>query len=432
MTTAAPAQTNTTPAKAKIGIMKFEVAKDLNPSLSGLLYDTLTEQVVNSKKFTVVDWESIDRMLQYMAKSQPNLSQEDARKQAVNQLGIQQLYFGSAAKLGSKYFLSVKVLNLDLSVDKVEKESVESEEQMIDAVATITARLLGHPSPAAKTAAALESKPAASGLPAATKGKPFVNSLGMKFVPVPGTKVLFCIWETRVKDFRVFVSETGHDATRNMLSLRNDGWKQRGDTWENPGFAQEPTHPVCGVSWEDAKVFCQWLAERDRREGKLVADQRYRLPTDAEWSAAVGLEETIGSVPGEKSERTEGVYPWGSGWPPPANSGNFAGEEATYADWPSNMPVIAGYSDGFSRTGPVGSFPPNRYGLYDLSGNVWEWCEDWYDRSQEYHASRGGSWGTLPNFPATRLLLSSYRGAGPPGYRSNDTGFRVVLVESSR
>jgi len=60
VTASLSAQTNLTPAKTKIGIMKFEVAKDLNPSLSGLLYDTLTEQVVNSKKFTVVDWESID------------------------------------------------------------------------------------------------------------------------------------------------------------------------------------------------------------------------------------------------------------------------------------------------------------------------------------------------------------------------------------
>ncbi len=158
--TSSLAQTNTAPAKPKIGSMKFEVAKDLNPSLSGLLYDTLTEQVVNSRKFTVVDWESIDRMLQYMAKSQPNLSQEDARKQAVNQLGIQQLYLGSAAKLGSKYFLSVKVLNLDLSVDKVEKESVEIEGQMVDAVATITARLLELPPPEVKAVAAVESKPA--------------------------------------------------------------------------------------------------------------------------------------------------------------------------------------------------------------------------------------------------------------------------------
>ncbi len=134
---------NTPVAKPKIGIMKFEVDADLKPELGTFLYNSLMDQVVQSRQFTVVDWESIDRMLQYMAKSQPNLSEEDARKQAVNQLGIQQLYLGSAAKLGSKFFLSVKVLNLDLSVDKVEKESVESEEQMMDAVASITGRLLG-------------------------------------------------------------------------------------------------------------------------------------------------------------------------------------------------------------------------------------------------------------------------------------------------
>jgi hypothetical protein len=146
------AATNT-PAKPKIGVMKFDVSKNLDPALSGLLYDALTEQAVKSKQFTVVDWEQIDRVLQYVAKSQPNLSPEDARRQAVNQLGIQQLFLGSAAKLGSKFFLSVKVLNLDLSVDKVEKESVDNEEQLVDAVASIAARLLGLPPPPIKPAA---------------------------------------------------------------------------------------------------------------------------------------------------------------------------------------------------------------------------------------------------------------------------------------
>jgi len=88
------------------------------------------------------------------------------------------------------------------------------------------------------------------------------NGLGMRFVPVPGTTVQFSVYETRVKDFRVFVRETGYvhmretaDPLSRMWSLDRDGNKQRGHSWENPGFAQTDDHPVVGVNWYDAKAF---------------------------------------------------------------------------------------------------------------------------------------------------------------------------------
>ena len=96
-------------------------------------------------------------------------------------------------------------------------------------------------------------QPAGSTPGEATRERPFVNSLGMKFVPVPGTPVLFGVWHVRVQDFTVFAQATGHDPGTNMYSLKADGWKPRGATWKSPGFAQGPTHPVSGVSWEDAQ-----------------------------------------------------------------------------------------------------------------------------------------------------------------------------------
>lgn len=261
-------------------------------------------------------------------------------------------------------------------------------------------------------------------VPAATKEQPWTNSLGMKFVPVPGTVALFSIWDTRVQDFEAFASATGHDATKDTYSLRSDDWKQRGDTWKSPGFAQGPTHPVAGVSWEDAKAFCRWLTDKERREGRLAASQNYRLPTDAEWSVAVGLQNETGRTPNEKNAKIKDVYPWGSEWPPPSGAGNFAGEEAKNGDWPSQHNVISGYNDGYSRTSPVGNFKANQFGLYDLSGNVWEWCEDWYDTDKKYRVLRGGSWVLFD--PGT--LLSSHRLNFTPGLRFTDLGFRVVLV----
>jgi len=98
----------------------------------------------------------------------------------------------------------------------------------------------------------------------------FVNTLGMPFVPVKGTEVAFCIWETRVKEY----------------AAANAGV---GGRWKNPPFKQSDTYPVVNVSWEDAQAFCAWLTKKELAEGKIKAGQKYRLPTDAEWSVAVGL-----------------------------------------------------------------------------------------------------------------------------------------------
>lgn len=243
----------------------------------------------------------------------------------------------------------------------------------------------------------------------ATKDNPWVNSLGMKSVPVPGTKVLFCVWETRVQDFEAFVESTRHDATKDMYSLRKDGWKQRGDTWKSPGFPQEREHPVVGVSYEDAVAFCRWLTEKERAEGKLPADWEYRLPTDAEWSAAVG----------------NATYPWGKDWPPPKDAGNYAGEEAKDKDWPDNYAVISNWRDSYPRTAPVGSFARNQYGLYDLGGNVWEWCSDQIGTAR---VLRGASWSTYH----AAYLASVSRINDRPGSRNGNVGFRVVVGGLSR
>jgi formylglycine-generating enzyme required for sulfatase activity len=269
----------------------------------------------------------------------------------------------------------------------------------------------------------------------ATKDHPWVNSLGMKFVPVTGTQVLFSVWDTRVQDFETFVKSTAYDATWGMYSLGKDDWEQRGATWKEPGFSQGATHPVVGVSWNDAEQFCKWLTKRERSAGDLPQDRKYRLPKDEEWSAAVGLKDEAGSTPEEKSDKIK-LYPWDipqkrdKSWPPPSGAGNYAGEEAKIGDWPSWWSVIAGYKDGYPRTSPVGSFEANFSGLYDMGGNVWQWCEDWYNALAQYRVLRGASWsGVGPD----KLLASHRDVGGSPGHRVGDIGFRcVVAVESSR
>ena len=243
-------------------------------------------------------------------------------------------------------------------------------------------------------------------------GGPYTNSLGMVFVDVPGTSVKFCIWDTRVQDYRAYV-EANPDAGI-------DG------SWKSPGFKQGDTHPVVNVRWNDAQLFCVWLTKTDRKAGCITSRQRYRLPTDAEWSVAVGLPPETGYTPHDKSmnKENENVYPWGTNWPPPVGAGNYA--DMTYKLKVQVGIYIEGYDDDYAYTSPVGSFKPNKFGLYDMGGNVRQWCEDMYgvDRQErEDNTTRGGYYGDALDC----FIMSKNREPEPPGSSQRHIGFRCVL-----
>jgi len=245
------------------------------------------------------------------------------------------------------------------------------------------------PTPAPTPAPKPELKPAATPPPVALaasvkhlapamKGKRWENSLGMKFVPVPGAKVLFSVWETRQQDFRNF--------------------RQPQHT---PGFAQGDTEPVI-ANWNEAKAFCAWLTDKERREGRLAAGQSYRLPTNQEWTAAVGPSR----------------YPWGNQWPPPRDAGNYSPELGV---------------DSFRNTSPVGSFKPNQFGIFDLGGNVREWCEEIpYGADNPTRTVRGASFVTFVDYRLeSHERWTSNADQVDERTSNGDTpslGFRVVLV----
>jgi len=244
----------------------------------------------------------------------------------------------------------------------------------------------------------------------ATTGSPAVSSGGllptpaarvekMKFVPVGDVE--FAVWLTRVADFQEFA--TAEDSAT--------PW------WRNPGFAQGADSPVVNVSWTEAIAYCWWLTDQGHQDGSLPANQCYRLPTDKEWSKAVGLPDEPGATPEERSGAITGIYPWGKEWPPPPGAGNYAGEETGAGD------AIKGYYDGFPKTSPVGSFKPNQYGLYDMGGNAWEWCMDSWNAKSKDKVQRGGSWSSGANNSG---LFSSYRLSNQPRALTNIFGFRIV------
>ncbi len=236
------------------------------------------------------------------------------------------------------------------------------------------------------------------------RGVPFENSLGMKFAPVG--EVLMGVWPVRVRDFETFCGLTGHPR------LPTD-------------FPQDPLHPVVRVNWEDAVAFCNWLTQKEAAAGTLDPGQRYRLPTDLEWSQAAGLPPEPGATPEERDGKLRDFL-WGRQWPPPEKTGNFA--EAPARRGAAGIP---GYRDGFAQTSPVGSFPPNALGLCDMGGNVWQWVQDAYTggtRAKDWGVLRGGSWGTS----AKAELCAAYRNVVDRSERDVIFGFRVVLVPEGR
>lgn len=225
------------------------------------------------------------------------------------------------------------------------------------------------------------------------------SGLGLKFVSVPGTPVLVATYETRVSDWEAFVSASGY-------------------TWSyKPHFQQGPDHPVVGITLEDARAFCTWLTEKERAEGKLNSAQAYRLPTRADWDAAAALLRTRKlDLTVEDKVADERVFPWGDAWPPPARTANLAEDE------------IPGYADGFPFTAPVGQYKPSTEGIYDLAGNVWEWCWDPEIRAEQVGVLRGGSWAYF----RPECLRSGYLYAVPVDMRMPTIGFRCVYEDKQR
>ena len=164
--------------------------------------------------------------------------------------------------------------------------------------------------------------------------------------------------------------------------------------WSDPDF-QHPKMPVVAVSWHEAASYCEWLS--------CVTGKRYRLPSEAEWERAAR-----GGAEGF-------LYPWG--------------------DAPPKM--VPDYDKRWKRgPEPVGLYPPNAYGLYNVGDNVHEWCADWYDdgyyerspernppgpKSGSRRASRGGSW--RHHIKVTRTAA---RSSIPPEFQYADYGFRIA------
>ncbi len=231
--------------------------------------------------------------------------------------------------------------------------------------------------------------------------------------------------EITVGEFRSFINDTDYktDADREggCYYLTGNGWiKDNDKTWREPGFLQSDRYPVVCVSWNDANSFAEWLSKKTGR--------KYRLPTEAEWEYAA------------RSRGKKFKYSWGNGEP----SGNIMDESAKimFSGWK----IWEGYNDGYVYSAPVGSFRANEVKLYDMTGNVWEWVQDWYARDYyknsprnnpkglshgESRVVRGGSFAYLQDYVPWDIRVFS-RGWIVPWERCSDLGFRIVSPATKR
>ena len=258
--------------------------------------------------------------------------------------------------------------------------------------------------------------------------------------------------EVTLGEFREFVEATGYRTDAEKSGKGIVGWSPsefaegepgKGDrfdfiqdpkfTWKDPGFPQIDSHPVVGVSWNDANAYCQWLTK--------VSGQTHRLPTEAEWELAC------------RADSRRSHFYWGDGVKGVihryANVGNSELEKvrklAAIRHWAFDPATEPG--DGYPFTAPAGSFKPNPNGLHDMSGNVLEWCQDYfnftyYDHwmpksgpnpvavnpanldqkdsdSNERRALRGGSWylGPLSARTSARNFFDAEESAAYIGFR---------------
>jgi len=221
------------------------------------------------------------------------------------------------------------------------------------------------------------------------------------------------VFETTVGQFRKFVDETGYKTQAELGDeggdqtwiVANGEWVRKSDAnWKNPYLPQTDNHPVVCVSWYDVQEFCSWLSKK--------TGQKIGLPTEAEWEYAcrAGTETRYYTGNTEEDLDRAGWY-WRN-----------SGDSHVSGDY-SLLKLI----ENHCGTHPVGTKPPNAWGLYDMTGNVWEWCMDTVDRDYytskpcDNRAFRGGGW-----YEQAVYERIAYRHWRRPSHSYWGLGFRIV------
>ena len=229
------------------------------------------------------------------------------------------------------------------------------------------------------------------------KGKSPELQLGKDWI-VPGLDMAF-VW---IQPLGIWVGK--YEITNSEYRAFDPGH----DSEEYKGHTlNQDRQPVVFISFEDARDYAKWLTKREDNAGRLPTGYHYRLPTRDEWKSACQCEE-------------KSPFPWGDAWPPRSgHAGNYSDRSSAW--WNK----ISGYDDGFPVTCPVEKSWKNKWGLYGMSGNVWECVTAPEDLSQ-FKSWMGGSWYNCDEndfHPWSHIDASK-------SFRNPTFGFRLILSPS--
>lgn len=227
--------------------------------------------------------------------------------------------------------------------------------------------------------------------------------------------------EVTVGQFKEFVDDTGYNTGSKCLIYDKKWQEKRGINWRKTNFDQDDTHPVTCIHWNDAQAYIKWL----NNKLELSGVHKYRLPSEAEWEYAARANSETQFYWSNDDELTNGCA--------------YANINDGKADYWINGKHNFNCKDGYQYTAPVGSFLPNNFGLYDMSGNVWEWVADcwnknykrapkdgsaWQSGDCKRRVLRGGSWYSDANI----ARLSNRNRDKISNTRSSSDGFRLAIT----
>lgn len=454
-------------SKDSLAVLPFDSKGGIRPDTCGILSDIFISALLETNKFKIMNRGEIKKILdeQKFAKSD-YCSNKDSAVEAGKILSVENIITGSVALLGNSYIIIINMIDVETSeYKKVLRESfVGTEDKFFNILPNLARKIAGlegeyvahkpntqviitqtqTPLPiktesiqiASKekspTSIEAEQNPEIKPLPK----KNFIETFGglnLEMVYIKADSFLmgnnngdndekpvhsvnlpdFWIgkYEITVAQFKKFIEDTGF---LSKAEMRNDRF-----TWKNPGYEQ-PTdnYPVTCITWEDAQKFCDWLSGNT---GRI-----YTFPSEAMWEYACKAGSDTKFFWGDNEIMGKGYL-------------NCRDQTAriAYKDFAKDWKFF-NFNDSYLHASPVGSFKPNRFGLYDMLGNVWEWCQDWYHPNYneapcdgrawenvkgEFRVIRGGSYNE-----SYENVYSSYRGKLNNISRNNIIGFRICCL----
>ncbi|MDD8025795.1 MAG: formylglycine-generating enzyme family protein [Acidobacteriota bacterium] len=400
--------------KSVLAVIQLQEGNGVTTSDAMIVTTGVEESVLRTNQYILVEKSQIKKILDEQKYQQLGTCELECAVQIGKQLAATKVVIGNLARLGDRYAIQLKLIDVE-SAQTVNIASLYKDckiGDLPDFLGAVVNQLLGL---RGEVGARAEDIGLVS--PMAT-GQEWQDSVtGTKFVLIPAgvfdmgsnsgdpdEKPIHRVsvngfwigkYEVSVGQWRQFSTETGYkteaEKSGGAYVLVGKEWKMNpGAYWDKPGFGQTDEHPVTCVSWNDTQHYIEWINKREDTD-------KYRLPTEAEWEYAC----RAGSTGSRYGDQGEIAWYWD-------NSGQSAHS--------------------------VGKKKGNAFGLYDMLGNVWEWCLDLYGPYSSGFTSnpagassgsnrifRGGSWAYY-----TQLLRSSDRGYEMPSCRYVNIGFRLV------